>query len=428
MAGASDLHLRISKNDQIISIDLCPNLKNSEEKPVTVGGITYSLCGTADQVKLFTTFFSQLPPVAFRSVESLKAACLLHQMVDQIAISTSNKVNSVGIESIKGEKKFDLYKVVNDVCEAIKGNYVFPKIGEQCVKYLQNELKTGGYQHIYDPEVLAAAISADLRLISEDKHLSLHFPKPKEEAESKTDLQGGDAYTQAEGANFGLVTKILSVDSVDNNDYQIGYLSLSCFGAVTESKDPDPKHEEQLNANAAARRKAVIKAVDSLKTTSGIIIDLRNNGGGSPEAVQLLCSCFLDAGIPLNTIRSRPPNSDDFVVEEYNTLSHSGLKRDAQLLKTPLYVLVSHKTFSAAEEFTNNLKVLGRAKIIGEVTGGGANPGGAYPVDKKFQLFVPHGQSINPYDGSNWEGVGVIPDHVVPADSALEECLKLHAG
>ena len=59
----------------------------------------------------------------------------------------------------------------------------------------------------------------------------------------------------------------------------------------------------------------------------------------------------------------------------------------------PVYVLTSNKTFSAAEEFTYNLKNLKRATIIGETTGGGAHPGGVMPVAERFNMFVPTGRA-----------------------------------
>ena len=85
-----------------------------------------------------------------------------------------------------------------------------------------------------------------------------------------------------------------------------------------------------------------------------------------------------------------------------------------------MYVLTSKYTFSAAEEFTYNLKNLKRATIIGETTGGGANPGGMRRINEHFMIFVPSGRAINPYSKTNWEGTGVTPDVSVPADQALK--------
>ena len=89
----------------------------------------------------------------------------------------------------------------------------------------------------------------------------------------------------------------------------------------------------------------------------------------------------------------------------------------------PVYVLTSNRTFSAAEEFTYNLQSLKRATIVGDITGGGAHPGGVVPVTAAFSVFVPSGRAINPITGTNWEGTGVRPEIAVPADSALGAAL-----
>jgi hypothetical protein len=94
------------------------------------------------------------------------------------------------------------------------------------------------------------------------------------------------------------------------------------------------------------------------------------------------------------------------------------------MIDTPIYVLTSQHTFSAAEEFTYNLKNLERATIIGETTGGGAHPvegilsnlgGGRYA-----DISIPFGRAINPITETNWEGTGVTPDIAVPASEALD--------
>ena len=154
-----------------------------------------------------------------------------------------------------------------------------------------------------------------------------------------------------------------------------------------------------------------------------IIIDLRNNGGGSPYGVQLLSSYFLPANTPLNTIEWRKKES--FLIEKSNALPYEIIPQEKRFMNTPLYILTSHRTFSAGEEFANNMKALNRATIIGEITKGGANPGRSHPLNDLFEIFIPDGQSINPHNGSNWEGIGIIPDFFVPAHEALDFSLSL---
>jgi C-terminal processing protease CtpA/Prc len=84
-----------------------------------------------------------------------------------------------------------------------------------------------------------------------------------------------------------------------------------------------------------------------------------------------------------------------------------------------VYVLTSHYTFSGAEEFTYNLKNLKRATIVGETTGGGANPGGLARLSDHFEMFVPSGRAISPITKTNWEGTGIEPDVKVEEANAL---------
>ena len=90
-------------------------------------------------------------------------------------------------------------------------------------------------------------------------------------------------------------------------------------------------------------------------------------------------------------------------------------------------MLTSHRTFSGAEEFTNNLKVLKRATIVGEVTGGGAHPVTGHRINDRFTIGVPFARAINPVTRLRWEGVGVEPDVKVSADDALTTAQSLAA-
>lgn len=88
---------------------------------------------------------------------------------------------------------------------------------------------------------------------------------------------------------------------------------------------------------------------------------------------------------------------------------------------TDLYILTSSRTFSAAEEFTYNMKNLKRATLVGETTGGGAHPGGDRIVNDYFLVWVPSGRAVNPISKTNWEGKGIEPHISVPREKALDK-------
>jgi len=91
----------------------------------------------------------------------------------------------------------------------------------------------------------------------------------------------------------------------------------------------------------------------------------------------------------------------------------------------PLYILISRKTFSAAEALAYDLQALKRATIVGEVSGGGAHPFEYRRIHPHFAVDLPESKSINPLTNSNWQDVGVKSDVAVPADQALEKALEL---
>jgi C-terminal processing protease CtpA/Prc len=89
-----------------------------------------------------------------------------------------------------------------------------------------------------------------------------------------------------------------------------------------------------------------------------------------------------------------------------------------------VYVLTSSRTFSGGEEFAYDLKVLKRALIVGETTGGGAHLIAPRQIDDHFTLRLPFARAINPVTHTDWEGVGVEPDMKVDAADALQEALR----
>src|SRR5581483_1133514 len=92
-------------------------------------------------------------------------------------------------------------------------------------------------------------------------------------------------------------------------------------------------------------------------------------------------------------------------------------------LNRPVYILTSRRTFSGGEAFVYDLKARKRAVIYGEITGGGANPGGGTMLNARFGIFIPTGRAENPVTGTNWEGTGVAPDVTMDARLAFQAAL-----
>jgi tetratricopeptide (TPR) repeat protein len=180
----------------------------------------------------------------------------------------------------------------------------------------------------------------------------------------------------------------------------VGYLKFDYFG-------PLPLVRE----TAAA-------AMHMLAGADAIIFDMRENGGGSPETVQFICTYLFGERTHLNSLYWREGDR----TEEFWTLDDVPGER---MPDVPVFVLTSSETFSGAEEFAYNLRTRERATLVGETTGGGANPGGGYPLAAGLGLFVPEGRAINPVTGTNWEGTGVEPHVEASAESALDVALPL---
>jgi C-terminal processing protease CtpA/Prc len=91
----------------------------------------------------------------------------------------------------------------------------------------------------------------------------------------------------------------------------------------------------------------------------------------------------------------------------------------------PAYILTSNSTFSAAEHFSYDLKMLKRATLVGETTGGGAHSGVWHRIDDHFGMGIPETKAINPFATSDWAEIGIEPDVKVRAAHALVLAEKL---
>jgi CubicO group peptidase (beta-lactamase class C family) len=280
--------------------------------------------------------------------------------------------------------------VIEGALKNLNDAYVFPEVAKKMEQTIRERLARKEYDAANSPAQLVSMLTAHLREVSKDKHLRVVYdPRgfPAERKPAKEDLEKERAMRSLQNFSFQKVERL---------EGNIGYIDLRGFE----------------DANWAADTAAA--AMNFLANTDALIFDMRNNGGGQPEMVRLLCSYLFNSRTHLNDIYWRPTNK----TTEYWTLDKLAGKKYGE--QKEVYVLTSRRTFSAAEEFTYNLKNLKRATIVGETTGGGAHPVDFYRINNHFGIGVPAGRAINPISKTNWEGTGVAPDISVPAEQALK--------
>jgi len=93
-------------------------------------------------------------------------------------------------------------------------------------------------------------------------------------------------------------------------------------------------------------------------------------------------------------------------------------------LHRPVLVLVSGETFGAGEDLAYTLQQLGRARIVGDGTAGGATPARPWRIDDHVYLLIPDREPLNAITGGNWGGTGVVPDVPTGGGDAYTAALR----
>ena len=165
-------------------------------------------------------------------------------------------------------------------------------------------------------------------------------------------------------------------------DEKIGYLKLPSFDEET-AKGFEEKVKELQSKGA-----------------EGLIIDLRNNGGGIVEEAIDIADMFLDKG---KTIISTINNKGD------KKVTHS--TKDS-IFKMPVLILVNENSASASEILVCSLKDNNRAKVIGTKTFGKGIIQTVLSLRDGNGLKITTNEYYTP-NGSNIHKIGITPDEEV---------------
>ena len=325
-------------------------------------------------------------------------------------------------------------RILDSLYANVLREYVEADTARLVVRAVQKRQQAGAYEALTNPTEFAEKVTADLRSVNGDRHLSLRYDPegaipggpgapvivsrrvPGPGGPAGPGAPGGPVVVIREGpgpggrggpggppdsalANLpgmrGALRQNFGLTKLEILSGNVGYLAVSGFMGAPGADD------------------AIAIALRFLERTDAIIIDVRQNRGGSGMMSHYLFSHFLPA-TPVPTIRVKSRASAEAEVNQSIAQVKGPRRTDV-----PLYVLTSRGTGSAAEEFSFVLKNLGRATLVGERTAGAGHMVRGFALPDGFQAGVSITRVSDPRTGREWEGVGVQPDIAVDADHAL---------
>lgn len=284
-------------------------------------------------------------------------------------------------------------KVLIDSLEnALNRWYIFHDKVDFMLSNVKKNYKNGTYTKIKSCPELASQLLNDIQQTYKDGHLDFrYYPQLSEYLEAsipdsikKQEHERG--LNDAKENNFGFKkTEILQGN--------IGYLRLDEFYPFVNEAKPTIDGAFRFVSNCKA-----------------LILDLRYNGGGSPDMVLLTQSYFFTEKTRMNDII----DGKNDTIKRWTDPATTSFK-----LRMPVYILTSRNTFSGAEDFAYGLQQIKRATVVGDTTGGGAHPSADFSIGQGFVLHIPTQRPFNQISKTDWEGTGVIPDASVSSEQAL---------
>lgn len=168
----------------------------------------------------------------------------------------------------------------------------------------------------------------------------------------------------------------------------------------------------------ASATRDVAKLLQALKTQNvdGVVLDLRNNGGGSLNEAIELTGLFIDRG-PVVQVR-----------ESGGRVSVEGDQDPGVAWEGPLAVLINRGSASASEIFAGAIQDYGRGLVIGETSFGKGTVQNLYDLDRwpsaenarfgQVKFTIAQFFRVN---GGSTQHKGVVPDIAFPASVDASE-------
>jgi C-terminal processing protease CtpA/Prc len=298
-------------------------------------------------------------------------------------------------DTIPAVAKEAAHEIIEKISKGLDEGYPFPDISRKYIAALKGQESKKAYQGLTAPQ-LAKKITQDLREVHKDVHLTVFHSKDYFEQLTKT-----YSNTQTpEDVQRELERK-------RQNNYGFDAVELNKKTGTAYIKISGGFHGDQEAFEMAA------SAMNMAAYSKYIIIDIRDNGGGTGIMGRFLAGYFFN------------PGEEHYYLHGY----HKDRTKDIQEWTYPfvpgkrmpdskLYILVNKHTASATEGFAFAMQKMHRATVIGDTTAGAGIAGTMIPLKENLVVFMPVKMVAAPESEQGWEGIGVIPDVPVKGEDA----------
>jgi C-terminal processing protease CtpA/Prc len=289
-------------------------------------------------------------------------------------------------------RKSEVREMVENLADSIAMNYVDASKALLLKEKLLSELKSGSLNKFTEKQALASHLSENLVAWSNDKHFNITLAGQRRMMPRSYDHFASQNYF---------------FEKIEHLPGNIAYVKFDRF--------IPPSNAGSL----------VVSAMLFAANSEAVIIDLRENMGGSPQTASMLAGFFMEKPtlININENRATGVKQETWSAETSVTINSTNQEistKDLDKLKNvPVYILTSDYTFSAAEMFSSSLQGHGRAVVVGEATGGGGHGIRPFKIAEGFTAFIPFNRHYHPVTKKGWEVVGVEPDISCDATDAL---------
>lgn len=244
-----------------------------------------------------------------------------------------------------------------------------------------------------------------------DLTAALNGPPNRELSVRVKDAQGVERTVSIRPISFSQARQLLYKHWLAHNQKTVETLSDGKLGYV---------HIDAMAMPSFYRFQNELYAIGAGK--EGLIIDVRENGGGSTADHLLTALCQPEHAITVPRGGGQGYPNDRKVYACWNK---------------PITVLCNQNSFSNAEIFSHAIKTLKRGQLVGVPTAGGVISTGAAPVMDVGMIRLPFRGWFLPHDGRDMELNGAVPDFVMwpepgqmPAgkDNQLEKAVTVLIG